>query len=49
MKTFSLDSPIFNQTFNSEYDLIEWIFEWNGVFYISKEYKELIVDNFCNN
>lgn len=49
MKTFTLDSDIFIQTFNSEYELIEWTFEWNGVTYMNQEFIELVVDNFCNN
>ena len=49
MKTFTLDYPIFIQSFNSEYDLIEWTFEWNGVTYMNQEFKELCVKQFSNN
>lgn len=49
MKTFTIDSNIFIQTFKSRYDLIEWTFTWNGVIYMNKEFKELIIDNYSNN
>ena len=49
MKTFTLNSPIFIQTFKSKYDLIEWTFTWNGVIYMNQELKELVVKHYCNN
>jgi len=49
MKTFSLNSPIFIQTFKSKYDLIEWTFEWNGVIYMNQEFEKLIIKQFSNN
>ena len=49
MKIFTLDSPIFIQTFKTKYDLIEWTFEWNGVIYMNQEFEKLIIKQFSNN
>ena len=49
MKTFTLYSDVFVQSFENPCELIEWTFEWNGILYMNVEYWQLCVKKYSNN
>lgn len=49
MKIFTLNPKVFVQAVESEYEIIEWTFEWNGILYTNVEFEKLCVNQYCNN